>query len=134
MNAGGTKHKGMTLIETLVVVMITSIMLAVSLTFYFTAQTDSQTKECQANMQSIANAEQQYYYKSSPHAYTTVMSNLTPEIPADPKCPSGGTYTVTISDGTATAQNGQTVPAGGIVISCSTSGHGKYAPGVDTPQ
>ena len=58
------------------------------------------------------------------------MSNLNANLGATPVCPSGGTYSVTIGSGTA--NNGTPVPAGGLLVACSFSGHGAFAPGIDS--
>jgi hypothetical protein len=92
---------------------------------------DAQTKQCRANMQAIANAEEQYKIKTVPHLYTTTLANLVGDFPVVPVCPNGGTYTAAISNGVLTAQNGQTVPSGRIIISCSVSGDGVFAPTID---
>jgi hypothetical protein len=112
---------------------IFSIMMAVSFCTFTSASTTAATEHCHDNMEVIANLEKVYKVNGSTHSFTTTMSALnTPAIPM-PLCPDGGTYTVTISTGTSLAQNGQTVPAGDIVISCSDTAHGVYAPDIDTP-
>ena len=123
---------GATLLELLVVTVILSVLMALGGTLFQSATTDASTKECRANMQSIANIEEQYRIKNAGHAYTTTLSAMVTTGTTLPLCPNGGSYSVSISNGTATAQNGQTVPNGELVISCSTSGHGKFAPGIDT--
>ena len=82
-------------------------------------------------MSAIANSEEQYKIKSATHSYTVVLTNLIGDLPVVPICPNGGTYTVTISNGTATSQSGQTVANGDLVVSCSATGHGKLAPTID---
>ena len=124
-------HTGASLIELVVAIIIVSIMMGLSAMLFTSATTDAAVKECRSNMQNIANLEEQYRIKSSGHSYTTTLSNLTSTGTTLPLCTKGGSYTVTISDGTMTAQNGQVVPSGQLIISCS-SGHGKYAPGIDT--
>jgi prepilin-type N-terminal cleavage/methylation domain-containing protein len=127
---------GFTLIELLAVVIVTSIFIAIAVTIFLSATADAKNKQCRANLQNIANLEEQYRItntnSSGVHVYTTTMSNLTSSGSIMPLCPSGGAYSVLLSDGTVTAQNGQAVPVGGLVISCNASGHGKYAPGIDT--
>lgn len=103
-------------------------------TMYLSATADAKKRNCRAVMQIIANSEEEYKIRSSasPRAFTTNLANLASITPAIPPCPNGGMYTIMISDGTATAQNGQTVPIGGVIISCSASGHGKFALNVDS--
>ncbi|HLJ54551.1 MAG TPA: type II secretion system protein [Chthonomonadaceae bacterium] len=124
--------RGFTLLESLIVLLIMGIGMAVSVPLFISAMKDSQMKQCRSNMMAIANAEEQYKIKTVPHAYTTALTNLVGDFPVVPVCPNGGTYSVTISDGTKTAQNGQTVPSGNIIISCSVSNDGKYAQQIDT--
>src|SRR5262252_9979520 len=112
-------RKAFTLIELLIVILILAILMAVALPLYLAAVSDSQIKTCRANMQTIANAEQAWKTSNSAHTYTTTLSDLNANLGSTPICPSGGTYSVAISTGASTAQNGSTVPSGGIVISCS---------------
>src|SRR2546423_10804665 len=92
------------------------------------AVSDSQLKTCRSNMQTIANAEQAYKTSTPSHVYTTTLANLNANLGSTPICPSAGTYSVTISTGASTAQNGNAVPSGGLVIACSATGHGVFAP------
>ncbi len=123
---------GFTLIELLIVILILAILMSVALPLYLGAVANADKRACRANMQSIANAEAAYRTRSSTHAYTTDLSLLNTDLGATPVCPRGGTYSVTISDGTATANNGTTVPSGGLVISCTRPRHGGFAPGIDS--
>lgn len=125
-------RRAFTLIELLIVILVLAILMAVAMPLYLAAVSDSQLKTCRTNMQSIANAEAAYKTANAPHTYTTTLTDLNSNLGATPVCPSGGTYSVTISDGSATANNGATVPAGSLVVSCNaTAGHGKFAPGFD---
>ena len=123
--------RGFTFIESLVMLLILAIGMAISIPLFISGMKDAQSKQCRANMQAIANAEEQYKYKSSTHTYTTALTNLVGDFPVVPVCPNGGTYSATISDGTATSQSGQTVPAGMLVISCTISADGKFAQTID---
>ena len=126
------KRRAFTLIELLIVILILAILMAVALPLYLAAVSDSQVKTCRANMQTIANAEQAYKTSSSGHTYTTDLSNLSSNIGIiQSNCPSGGTYSVTISSGSDTAHNGSSVPVGGLIVHCTAAGHGVFAPGVD---
>src|SRR5438046_10748791 len=123
-------RKGFTLIELLIVILVLAILMAVALPLYLAAVADSQVKTCRANMQTIANAEAAWKTSDSAHLYTTVLSNLNANLGATPVCPSGGTYSVTIGSGTA--NNGTAVPAGGLLVHCSATGHGVFALGIDS--
>ena len=124
------RRRGFTLIELLIVILVLAILMAVALPLYLAAVSDSQVKTCRANMQTIANAEQAYKTSNSPHTYTTDLTALSGNLGATPVCPSGGTYSVVTTGGTA--QNGTSVPSGSLLISCSASGHGVFAPGIDS--
>ena len=123
-------RRGFTLIELLIVILVLAILMAVALPLYLAAVSDSQVKTCRANMQTIANAEAAYKTSDATHVYTTTLTDLNANLGATPVCPSGGTYSVTIGSGTA--NNGTAVPAGGLLISCSATGHGVFAPGIDS--
>ena len=127
------KHirRGATMVELVGTLAIIGLMMSIVAPIFLSAMSDAKAKGCREDMQAVANAEEQYRMLSSSHAYTTNLSDLKSVNVAIPKCAQGGTYSITISDGTAKAQNGQTVPAGQIVISCSISGHGKFAPDID---
>src|SRR5438445_7666940 len=134
-NRGRGRRKGFTLIELLIVILVLAILMAVALPLYLAAVADSQVKTCRANMQTIANAEQAYKTQTTTHVYTTNLTDLNSNLGSTPVCPSGGTYSVVISSGTDKAQNGSTVPAGALVIQCTTSPdqkHGVFAPGIDS--
>ena len=126
------KRRGFTFIELLVGVIVMVVIMGVAATMFFSATADAAAKECRANLQAVANIEEQYRIKSATHAYATTLSNMVATGTTLPVCPGGGTYSAVTSTGTGTAQNGQTVPSGGLIISCSNSAHGKYAPGIDT--
>lgn len=114
-------RRGFTLIELLVVVLILAILMAVALPLYLNAIADSSRKTCRANMQTIANAEQAFKVSDPSRQYTTDLTKLK-DLPAVPKCPDGGTYSVVINvDGT-------------ITVSCNynTNAHGAFTPGVDS--
>lgn len=128
--------RGFTLIEIMTAMLVLFVLLGISMAFFTSAMTQSHIQECEENMQTIGNAEEQYKIDNvtgGSHVYTTNLANLSSEIPAIPVCPDGGTYSVTISTGASVSRNGQTVPSGYIVVSCSASGHGVFAPEFDTP-
>jgi type IV pilus assembly protein PilA len=123
-------HRGFTLIELLIVILVLAILMAVALPLYLAAVSDSQVKTCRANMQTIANAEAAYKTSTPTHVYTTALTDLNTNLGATPVCPSGGTYAVSTAGGTA--NNGGAVAAGGLIISCTATGHGVFAPGIDS--
>jgi type IV pilus assembly protein PilA len=125
------KRKGFTLIELLIVILVLAILMAVALPLYLAAVADSQVKTCRSNMQTIANAEAAYKTQDTAHNYTTTLSNLDTNLGSTPVCPSGGTYSVTIAGAGGGTSNGKAVPAGGLIVACSATGHGTFAPGID---
>jgi type IV pilus assembly protein PilE len=125
------ESRGFTLIELLIVVLILSVLMATALPLYLAVITDSQRRACRANMQSIADAEQAYRARNPTHTYTTTLTNLDPDLWEGPVCPTQGDYSVVISDGTQVANNGQSVPTGGLLVKCSSAAHGLYAPSID---
>ena len=127
-------RKGFTLIELLIVILVLAILMAVALPLYLAAVTDSQVKTCRANMQTISNAEAAFRTSDPSHVYTTTLTALNANLGATPVCPSGGTYSVVLSTGSTTANNGQAVPNGGLVVVCTgvTPTHGVFAPGIDS--
>src|SRR5262249_5167189 len=129
-------RRAFTLIELLIVILILAILMAAAVPLYPCAGCDSQITTSLGPMSTLANAAQAWKASNSAHTYTTTLSDLNPNLGSTPVCPSGGTYSVTISTGAATAQNGSTVPNGGVVIQCSfgtgTAAHGRFAPGIDS--
>ena len=123
--------RAFTLIELLVVILVLAILMAVALPLYLASVTHSQRTVCRANMQSIANAEQAYRARGSQHQYTTALDPLPLDLGSIPICPQGGVYSVSISNGSDLADNGQTVPAGCLIVHCSEPTHGVYAPSID---
>src|SRR5947207_15709978 len=122
-------RQGCTLIELLIVILVLAILMAVALPLYLAAVTDAEVKTCRANMQTISNAEAAWKTSDTTHTYTTTLSNLNANLGATPVCPSGGTYTVELSTGSTTANNGGIVPSGGLVVKCDFTGHGRFGPG-----
>jgi type IV pilus assembly protein PilA len=127
----GGKRSGFTIIELLVVILILAILMAIALPLYLGALGQSEVTTCRTNMYSIAQAEAAYRARVPGHVYTTNLSDLKSDLGSNPTCPAGGTYSVTISDGSELANNGLPVPAGGIIVKCSIPSHGVFAPGID---
>ncbi len=124
---------GFTLIELLIVVMVLAILMAVALPLYLGAVKSSERTACRANMQTIANADQAYRARNFPsYTYSTTLSDLNSDLGSTPLCPWTGAYSIVVSDGSQTADNGQVVPTGGLIIQCSLTGHGVYSPSIDS--
>src|SRR5436305_7989957 len=111
MRLNNSSRYGFTMIEMLVVMILIVVGMAVAAALFNPAMADSRAKQCYADQEQLANAEEQYKLSVAGHTYTTTVSNLASYGTGVPICPDGGTYSVTISDGTATAKNGTTVPA-----------------------
>jgi prepilin-type N-terminal cleavage/methylation domain-containing protein len=126
------RSRGFTLIELLIVILVLAILMAVALPQYLAAVAHSEVTVCRSNMQTIANAEQAYRARNPQHVYTTNLSDLPIDLGAIPVCPRNGVYSVVISDGSQTANNGLIVPAGFVIVRCSLASHGVFAPGVDS--
>jgi type IV pilus assembly protein PilA len=126
------RRKGFTLVELLVVVLILATLMAVALPLYLSSVADSAKKTCRANQQSIANAAQAWKVKNDQQTFSGLtLSALNPDLGATPQCPSGGTYSISLS-GTETDANGNTdtIPTNGLGIACSYTGHNGFIPGV----
>ena len=113
------KRKGFTLIEILAVILILAILIAIGLPLYLKAVADSAKKTCQANMHTLANAEQAYMVRSLRHEYVQIQAGpegyaftgmesgeviadfVGPEadLQAMPVCPAGGRYEVAVHAG-----------------------------------
>ncbi len=128
----GRGSSGFTLIELLIVILVLSVLMAIALPLYVAAVAQSQRTVCRSNMQTIANGEQAFRARDSLHEYTTNLANLPLDLGSIPICPEGGSYSVEISDGTATANNGQVVQDGSVVVHCSLPTHGVFAPSIDS--
>lgn len=124
-------NKGFTLVEWLVSVVIFGIFMAIATPTFVSAMNSATTQQCRANMQVIAGLDIQYRMRSASHSYTTNLNDLQGQVPVVPACPSGGTYTLTISNGSMVGQSGKTVANGGLVVTCSSLNHGRYAPSAD---
>ena len=131
-NQNSDSRRGFTLIELLIVILVIAVLMAIAIPLYLASVAQSERVVCRSNMQTIANGEQAFRARDTQHNYTTVLANLPLDLGAVPVCPHGGTLSVTISDGTATAGNGTTVQAGSIVVHCTEPGHGDYAPSIDS--
>ena len=123
------RSRGFTILETLVGLVVMSVMMAVSVPIFLGAMDDAANKQCRAQMQGISNQEEQYRLKSSTHSWTTDLSALPGASRVVPVCPSGGTYIAIIADGSQHTQDCVAIPVGNLIITCST--HGLFAPGVD---
>jgi type IV pilus assembly protein PilA len=130
MKNRSNKKGAFTLIELLVVVLILAILTAVALPLYLSSVKDSETKTCQTNMQTIANAVQAYKVRTRVASYPTIpdvsaevgSSGKLSDLNFAPQCPedSANVYTVTPING-------------GFKVTCSDAGHGRWENGAIIP-
>ena len=92
------KKKGFTLVEIMIVVLIIGILLAIAVPNFVRARETSRTRTCTANLKQIDSAKEQYAMEARLAAGAAVTwANITPDyVKAQPVCPSGGTYTLSV--------------------------------------
>ena len=98
-------NKGFTLAELMIVIVIIGILTAIAIPVYNISKAKAEASACQANLRMIDSAIQQYMFNNN------ITEGLGANFPLDnlkeyfsdgvPKCPSGGTYSVT-TDGYVT--------------------------------
>jgi prepilin-type N-terminal cleavage/methylation domain-containing protein len=90
-------HKGFTLVEIMIVVLIIGILLAIAVPNFIKARETSRAKACVANLKQIESAKEQWAMDNkktntdTPAA--TDLYGTGKYIKNPPVCPSGGTYT-----------------------------------------
>ena len=101
-------RKGFTLVEIMIVVLIIGILLAIAVPNFIKARETSRTKSCIANLKQIDAATEQWAMDNKASQGATVpLANLigagstTTYMKNTPTCPSGGTYTATLTVGTS---------------------------------
>jgi prepilin-type N-terminal cleavage/methylation domain-containing protein len=90
-------HKGFTLVEIMIVVLIIGILLAIAVPNFIKARETSRAKACVANLKQIESAKEQWAMDNkktntdTPAA--TDLYGAGKYVKNPPACPSGGTYT-----------------------------------------
>ena len=92
-------HKGFTLVEIMIVVLIIGILLAIAVPNFIKARETSRAKACVANLKQIESAKEQWAMDNNKQngatpGWTDLVSGANGYLKAQPSCPSGGTYTV----------------------------------------
>jgi prepilin-type N-terminal cleavage/methylation domain-containing protein len=91
-------HKGFTLVEIMIVVLIIGILLAIAVPNFIKARETSRAKSCVANLKQIESAKEQWAMDNkktngdTPSA--TDLYGTGKYIKNAPVCPSGGAYTI----------------------------------------
>lgn len=91
-------HKGFTLVEIMIVVLIIGILLAIAVPNFIRARETSRAKACVANLKQIESAKEQWAMDNkqtntaTPGATDLYGSTL--YIKTTPTCPSNGVYTI----------------------------------------
>src|SRR5687767_13773706 len=91
-------HKGFTLVEIMIVVLIIGILLAIAVPNFIKARESSRAKSCVANLKQVEAAKEQWAMDIKAAAIAspadTDLYGTNQYIRNTPSCPSGGTYTI----------------------------------------
>ena len=103
-------RRAFTLVEIMIVVLIIGILLAIAIPNFIRARETSRAKSCQANLQQIDSAKEQWAMDNKKTTTDTPAStDLAPTyMKTYPTCPSSGTYTINAIGTTPTCSIGGT--------------------------
>ena len=113
----GLVHKmrrAFTLVEIMIVVLIIGILLAIAIPNFIRARETSRAKSCQANLQHIDSAKEQWAMNNKKTATDPApgTTDLAPNfVKTFPSCPSNGTYAIGQVGTTPTCSVGGTAGA-----------------------
>src|SRR5437588_12388304 len=88
--------KAFTLVEIMIVVLITGILLAIAVPYFMKARDNSRAKSCIANLQQISGAKEQAAMDLKlQDTDTPTQAQIVPDyLKKYPSCPAGGTYAI----------------------------------------
>ena len=120
---------GYTLAEILVVMLITIVLMGIATALFISAQNDARKKQCRSFMQSIATMADEWRLRhisfngaTYVRAWPTTTAEVG-EIGPLPKCPNGGTYSLSTTTVSTVAR---------LNVTCSVASHGTFTYGVQT--
>ena len=91
-------HKGFTLVEIMIVVLIIGILLAIAVPNFMKARENTRAKSCLANLRSISYAKEQWAVEFNKHTadepVEAALYGSSGYIRTTPLCPTGGDYTI----------------------------------------
>jgi type II secretion system protein G len=90
------RERGFTLVEIMIVVLIIGILLAIAVPSFINARERSRANACRSNLRQIQAAKEQWAMATNQGPTATPgWDALVPNfLQQQPRCPSGGTYTI----------------------------------------
>jgi len=98
MKKTGFKRRAFTMVEMMIVVLILALLVEMAIPQFMTARLRAQQRTCMTNLREIEYAKELLAGNAKlADGDPVVMADIWPEYvrcPGEPKCPSGGSYTV----------------------------------------